>query len=151
MARRGKALKSIVFGAALLVAVSCTTQYRNHGYVPSSEDLAAVTLGVDTRDTVAESLGTPSAGGVLDDSGYYYVRSKVRHFGAMKPEVIERQVVAINFDSRGIARNVQHYSLQDGKVVPLVRRITDNGLTETSVIKALLGNIGNFSPTTFGG
>ena len=150
MARRGKALKSIVFGAVLLVAVSCTTQYRNHGYVPSPEDLAEVTLGVDTRDTVAETLGTPSAGGVLDDSGYYYVRSKVRHFGAMEPQEIERQVVAINFDSRGIARNVQHYSLQDGKVVPLVRRITDNGLNETSVIKQLLGNIGNFSPAGFG-
>ena len=34
------------------------------------------------------------------------MRSRVRHFGARKPKVIERRVVAVTFDNRGVVRNV---------------------------------------------
>ncbi len=146
-----KTLKFALLGGALLVAVACTSQYRNHGYVPNPEELAALTPGVDTRDTVAETIGAPSASGVLNDSGYYYVRSKVRHYGARRPEVVERQVVAIGFDQAGIVRNVEHYALEDGNVVPLARRITDNGIENRSLIAQLIGNIGNFTPGDFVG
>ncbi|MEP2530623.1 outer membrane protein assembly factor BamE [Shimia sp.] len=151
MSLRSKALKWAVFGAVLLVATACTTRYRNHGYVPASEDLAAITVGVDTRDTVTEAIGTPSAGGVLKDGDFYYVRSKVRHYGPREPKVVERQIVAINFDNNGVARNVQHYALEDGKAIPLVRRITDNGLNDIGFLQQLAGNIGRFDPSTFGG
>lgn len=148
---RVKALKWTIFGAALATAVACTTQYRNHGYVPSSEDLEAITLGVDTRDTVAEAIGSPSAGGVLKDGDYYYVRTRVRHYGARAPKVEDRQIVAINFDSNGVARNIYHYALEDGRAIPLVRRITDNGLGDVSFLQQLVGNIGNIDPSSFAG
>lgn len=150
MARGGKALKSILFGMVLLVAASCTTQFRNHGYMPPDEDIAAVTLGVDTRDTVAETLGSPSAGGVLEDGSYYYVRSRIRYYGAREPKVVERQVMAVDFDSRGIARNIRQFGLEDGQAVPLVVRVTDNNLGNVSFLKQLLGSIGNFDPSGIG-
>ena len=53
-----KGFKSAVLGVCLLAAAACTTQYRNHGYAPSQEELAEVVVGVDTRDSVAESIGT---------------------------------------------------------------------------------------------
>ncbi|PSL21596.1 outer membrane protein assembly factor BamE [Shimia abyssi] len=151
MSTGSKALKWAVFGAALAVSVACTTQYRNHGYVPTPEELAAVTLGVDTRDTVIEAIGSPSAGGVLKDGDFYYVRSQFTHYGPRKPRVVERQIVAINFDSNGVARNLTHFSLADGQVVPLVRRITDSDLGNISFLQQLAGNLGNFDPSTFAG
>ncbi len=150
MARGGKAIKSILFGMVLLVAASCTTQFRNHGYMPPDEDIAAVTLGVDTRDTVSETLGSPSAGGVLEDGSYYYVRSRIRYYGARAPKVVERRVMAVDFDSRGIARNIRQFGLEDGQAVPLVVRVTDNNLGNVSFLKQLLGSIGNFDPSGFG-
>ncbi|WP_197917908.1 outer membrane protein assembly factor BamE [Thiosulfatihalobacter marinus] len=150
MARGGKAIKSILFGMALIVAVSCTTQYRNHGYMPPDEDIAAITLGVDTRDTVVETLGSPSAGGVLKDGSFYYVRSRVRTYGAREPKVIERKVMAVDFDNRGIARNIRQFGLEDGRAVPLVVRVTDGNLGNVSFLKQLLGSIGNFDPSGFG-
>ena len=74
----------LLFSAALS---ACSANFRNHGYVPLEEDLSQITVGVDTRDTVAELVGTPSSAGVLNDSGYYYVRSRVKHFTWQKPEV----------------------------------------------------------------
>ncbi len=145
MIAAGKGIKSAVVAVSLLVAVSaCTSQYRNHGYVPTEEDLAEVTVGVDTRDTVSETIGAPSAAGVLDSSGYYYVRSRVRHFGARKPEVVERRIVAITFDQRGVVKNVEEYALEDGQAVPISRRVTDNDLDTRGVIAQILKNIGSF-------
>ena len=131
----------LVLGASL---AACTANFRNHGYVPLEEDLAGITVGVDTRDTVAELVGTPSSAGVLNESGYYYVRSRVKHFAWQKPEVVERQVVAVSFTDAGIVENIGRYSLQDGAVVPLARRITRNG-QDVNFIKKLLANVGRFS------
>lgn len=143
---RSKAIKYSILGVLLASTVACTTRYRNHGYVPSQEELAEITLGVDTRDTVSETIGSPSASGVLTDSGYFYVRTRIKHYGPRKPEVVDRQVVAIGFDKSGIARNIEHYALEDGQAVPLARRITDNGIQNTGFIRQLIGNVGNFSP-----
>jgi outer membrane protein assembly factor BamE (lipoprotein component of BamABCDE complex) len=132
--------------AVLVLTLSaCAAQYRNHGYVPSEDELAQITVGVDTRDTVASLVGSPSSVGVLSDSGYYYVRTRLRQFGPQKPEVVNRQVVAISFTDAGIVENIGRYTLEDGLVVPLARRITRNG-QDVNFIRKLLGTIGGFNP-----
>ncbi|CUH51939.1 outer membrane protein assembly factor BamE [Shimia sp. R11_0] len=147
MKTRNTVIKLSVMGVLVLTLASCATRYRNHGYVPTTEELSSITLGVDTRDTVTETIGPPSATGVLDGNVNLYVRTRVKHFGPRKPEVVERQIVAIGFDANGIARNVEHYALEDGQVVPLTRRITDNGIESGGLLRQLAGNIGNFGPT----
>lgn len=142
-----KTIKFAIIAGLVLSVSACATRYRNHGYVPTAEELASITLGVDTRDTVVETIGPPSASGLLDDGGYIYVRSRIKHFGPRRPEVVDRQIVAIGFDSKGIARNIEQFSLQDGKLVPLKRRITDNGIESGGLLRQLAGNIGNFGPT----
>ncbi|MFY0618911.1 outer membrane protein assembly factor BamE [Shimia sp.] len=147
MKTRKSVIKYAVMGACVLSLASCVQRYRNHGYVPSADELASITLGVDTRDTVEETLGPPSASGVLDGSGYLYVRSRVLHYGPRRPKVVDRQVVLVGFDGNGIARNVEHYALEDGKAVPLSRRITDNGIESGGLLRQLTSNIGNFGPS----
>lgn len=143
MELRMKPLKATAL-ALCIFAAGCAAQYRNHGYVPSEDDLANVIVGVDTRDSVAETIGTPTSGGVLEDGGYYYVRSRVKTFGPFRPEEVERQLVAVTFDSSGTVSNIERFGLDDGRVVTLSRRVTDNGLNNVSFIRQLLGNIGNF-------
>ena len=87
--------------AALLCAViglgACSASYKNHGYVPPADLLSQIQVGVDTRETVAETVGVPASSGVLDNSGYYYVRSRKRSIGPLAPREVDRQVVAISF------------------------------------------------------
>ncbi len=144
-------VKTRNIGAAVLLCASlaaCTATFRNHGYVPLEEDLSQITVGVDTRDTVSELVGTPSSAGVLNEGGYYYVQSRVRHFAWQKPEIIDRQVVAISFTNAGIVENIGRYTLQEGQVVPLARRITRNG-QDVSFIRKLVANLGSFSAGDF--
>ncbi len=139
------ALRTAVILAAGLAIAGCTAIYRNHGYVPTEEDLANVSVGVDTRDTVAETVGLPSISGVLDDSGYYYVSSRLRHYGAMEPRVVERQLVAISFSQSGVVQNIERFGLEDGRVIVLNRRVTDSSINDKTFLRQLLGNLGNFN------
>ena len=84
--------------ASMLALAGCVATERKHGYVPPEDLLAEIVVGVDTRDSVEETVGAPTASGVLRDSGFYYVESKFRNFGALEPRVVSRELVAISFD-----------------------------------------------------
>ena len=142
----------VVRGVAVLAvvgAMACTQIIRNHGYMPPSEDLSMVLVGVDTRETVSLTIGPPTSGGILDDSGFYYVSSKFRHFGAMAPEEIEREVLAIYFDATGVVSNIERFGLEDGNVIVLSRRVTDNKVRDSSFVRQLLGSFGQVNASDF--
>ena len=132
--------------ALCLILTACMPIYRKHGYVPSEEELAAITLGVDTRDSVTEAIGSPGTSGVLNDSGYYYVTSRMRHYGPREPQVVSRELVAISFDQRGVVRDIERYGLEDGRVIALNRRSTSSSVEDKTFLRQLLGNLGRFDP-----
>jgi len=134
---------------ALMLVASCGPIIRNHGYIPAEDDLARLEVGVDTRDTVAAVVGRPSAAGLLNDEGWYYVQSRWRQFGPTAPREIDRQLVAISFNDRGVVENIERFTLEDGRVVPLSRRVTETNIKGVSLIGQLLGNLGVFNPGQF--
>lgn len=134
---------------ALAGVSACSATYRNHGYVPDDDELAEITVGVDSRDSVIELVGAPAVSGVLSDGRIYYIKSRVRHFGAMEPKVIDREVLAVSFDSANVVSNIERFTLEDGHVVPLSRRVTDTTIENKGFLRQLLGNIGNFNAATF--
>lgn len=140
----------LFMGLSLAVFLSillsgCVAQYRNHGYVPSDDELSQVVVGVDTKDTVADVVGVPGTEGVLDSSGWYYVRSQFRHMGALDPKEVDRQVVAISFDSTGTVSNIERFGLEQGRVVVLSRRVTEPNVKGITFIQQLFGNLGQIS------
>ncbi|WP_027258600.1 outer membrane protein assembly factor BamE [Leisingera aquimarina] len=142
-------LRGAVFAAAGLALAACSSIYRKHGYVPTPDQLAEVVPGIDTRDSVAESVGIPSSTGVLNDSGYYYVATRFRHYGAAAPKPVARDLVAISFDTAGVVQGIERFSLEDGKVVPLERRVTSSSVQDNTFLRQLLGSLGNFGPDQF--
>lgn len=133
-----------------MVLAGCAPTFRNHGYIPPEEELQEIVVGIDTRATVEETVGPPSSGGVLSEGDYYYVRSKTKTFGLRETKEIERQVLAITFDSRGVVQNIERFGLENGRVVPLTRRVTASGVSDVSVLRQLMGNIGKIGAGGFG-
>jgi outer membrane protein assembly factor BamE (lipoprotein component of BamABCDE complex) len=133
----------------ILALSACSPQFRNHGYVPNDEDLALITVGVDTRASVEEAVGAPAMSGMITDTATYYVQSRVRRFAWQEPEVVERQVLAISYDSAGVVTNIERFGLEDGQVVPISRRITGTSGTNESIIRRLIGSIGGFRASDF--
>lgn len=128
---------------------ACSARYRNHGYVPDEDLLAEIVVGVDTRASVEETVGRPSTTGLLQDSAWYYVASQFRHSGLYAPEEVRRELVAIVFDDLGTVSNIARFSLEDGRVVSLSRRVTDSGVGEITLIDQLLRNFGRLNMSDF--
>ena len=149
MAKAIFGLRMALAGLALLTLGACAEVIRNHGYTPSDEELADVVVGRDTRETVAAKVGRPSAGGLMADSGWYYVQSRWSHRGARAPEEVDRQVLAVSFDNAGRVANVERFGLQDGQVVALSRRVTDTNIRGVGFIRQMLGNLGRFDAGQF--
>lgn len=133
-------------GLVLVALAACSNLYRNHGYVPTETDLAQVQVGVDTRETVTQKVGRPSASGLLNDVGWFYVQSRWEYRGAFEPREIDRQVVSITFNQAGTVENIERFGLERGKVVPLSRRVTESNVKGLTLIQQLLGNFGRIAP-----
>ena len=146
-----RGLRFGLIGLLVVMVSACSTIYRNHGYVPTEDELATLEVGVDTRETVAEKVGRPTASGLLNDVGWFYVQSRWAYRGAFEPREVERQVVSITFAESGTVQNVERFGLERGKVVPLSRRVTESNVKGLSFIQQLLGSFGRLSPSAFTG
>ena len=144
-----KAIRIAIVAVTIASLSACVTRYRNHGYVPSEEELAEIVVGIDTRDSVIEAVGPPSSSGVLNESGFYYISSRVRFYGARAPKTIDRQLVAISFNTSGVVQNIERFGLEDGRVIPIERRVTSSSVEDKTFLRQLLGNLGRFDPGSF--
>lgn len=135
---------AMALGAAV-AASGCTPIYENHGYVPTEEDLALITVGKSTQQDVATAIGRPSSTGLLQGAGWFYVGSRWKYYGGRAPEEIDRQVVAVTFTDKGVVENVERFGLERGEVVVLSRRVTKSNIKGIGLIRELLGSIGRIS------
>lgn len=135
------AIIAVVFAAVF----GCSAQYRHHGHVPDQTALQTLTIGVDTRASVDEALGSPAMAGLRQAAPYYYVRSRVRHLTYNAPQIIEREVVAITFGDDDVIKDIARYNLKDGRVVTLSRRVTEIGDVTSGVVSQLFQNVGNIT------
>ncbi|MFD1341738.1 outer membrane protein assembly factor BamE [Litorisediminicola beolgyonensis] len=130
-------------GAALVLALgACAPRIHTYGYIPPAEEVSQIVPGIDTRATVEDVLGPPSATGVSGSGSYYYVGSTTSTLAFFAPRVIEREVIAVSFDGADVVQDITRYGLEDGRVVALSPRITETSDGEISFIRKLFGNIG---------
>lgn len=141
-----KTLRLACLASAIVITSACSPTYRNYGYIPPQEDLDAIVVGVDTRSTVQQTLGSVGASSVIEEDAVYFVRSRVRTLALLEPEVIERQVVAVSFDQAGVVQNIETFGLEQGQIVQLSRRVTDSSVADRTFLRQLFGNIGQFRP-----
>lgn len=124
---------------------ACSATFRNHGYVPDAADLQALSVGVDTRETVATAIGRPSTSGVERDDAWYYIQSRVRNFAYRAPVVERRELVAVSFAANGTVENIERFGLERGRVVTLSRRVTQTSIQDFGFLQQLIRNFGRIN------
>jgi outer membrane protein assembly factor BamE (lipoprotein component of BamABCDE complex) len=132
----------VVMAGCIVLLSACSAIYRNHGYVPTDLELEPVKVGVSTQEDVAATIGRPSAAGLLNDTGWYYVQSRFVQKGPNAPEEIDRKVLAITFDKRGVVENIERFGLAEGRVVALSRRVTDTNIKGVGFLRQLFSSVG---------
>jgi len=141
--------RGVVACALIVLAAACARLDDRHGYVPEPSTLSGVVVGLDTKETIGSTLGQPGTRGIVDDLGWYYVRSDYERFLWRAPVEVDRQVVAITFNGAGVVQNIERFGLEEGQVVALSRRVTDANTQGISLLRQLFGNLGTFDASTF--
>ncbi len=139
-----------LIAALALGATACAPIASNHGFVALDVKPAEVKVGEDTKSTVLERLGSPSAKATFDDNTWFYMTQSVQRVAFYKPRVTKRDVVAVAFDEAEKVKAVNSYSLEDGKVIALNGRETPTRGRELTILEQLLGTVGRAAGTLGG-
>ena len=132
--------------AGLLLGIAaCTPTVDSRGYVPNQALLDQIKPGVDNRESVKRMLGTPTSADPFRDQTWYYISRKTETVAFFEPTVLEQNVVAVDFDAKGIVTKVERYGLEDGKKVDVVTRETPTRGRELTVLGQMFGNLGRFN------
>ena len=129
--------------AGALVMGACTPVTSYQGFQAVEAKPQDVKIGVDTKSSVMERLGSPSAVAALEPNTWFYITQISDAVAFREPVVKRRDVVAINFnkaDEKVLAVNT--YTLKDGHVISYNHHATPTRGRELSVLEQILGTIG---------
>lgn len=150
LSSRKSARAVLAAGIASLALAACDTPVQVRGHMPDEEAMAKLEAGQHSRNDVADILGSPSAISTFGDKTWYYVGSKTKQFAFFEPDILERRVLVVSFDDGGAVKETRRYSLEDGRAIDPVDRITPTEGKDLTLLQQLLGNIGRFNPDTTG-
>ncbi|MGT2514181.1 outer membrane protein assembly factor BamE [Sphingomonas panni] len=79
----------------------CTKLRSHQGYVIDPDLVNAVQPGVDTRQSVLQTLGTPTFVGQFSDREWFYLSRDSRNLAFNRPRAVDQTTLKISFDQAG--------------------------------------------------
>lgn len=144
---------AVAAGAAALVLAlglsGCSEELIVRGNMPDPEVAATIEPGATTREEVAAMLGSPSTISSFQDRTWYYIGQKQEQIAFFEPEVLERSILVVNFDDAGTVQETKLYTLEDGRIIDPVSRVTPTEGRELTILQQLFGNLGKFPTGQF--
>jgi len=137
-------LQTLLLSAAL---AACTPTVELRGHITDEESLKSLKPGVDNRESVSDTLGTPSAIATFDSDVWFYISTRQERVAFMDPKITERKIVAVEFDAKGNMAATRSYTAADGRIVQIVGRETPTKGKELTFLEQMFGNFGRFSGT----
>ena len=111
---RPAVLAAAVIGLAA-AAGGCTPLTSYSGFQAIEAKPTDMKIGEDSKSTVTEKLGSPSATSTFDANAWYYISQTTDRVAFYKPRVIKRDVVAIKFNPADEkVASVDTYTLKGG-------------------------------------
>ena len=127
---------------AALILSGCATNRVHKGAVIDPELASAIQPGVDNKESVQKTLGTPTLTGTFTPNDWYYVSRDTDRIAFQNPRPTKQTVMLVRFDPKGNVASVQ----QTGKELVLnvdpTGRVTPTLGRKKSFFEELFGNIG---------
>lgn len=141
-----RSLRSAVFAVILagFGLTGCEEVVDVRGNMPHPAVLAKIKPGFHKRSDVENMLGTPSAVATFKKEVWYYIGGRVKTVSFFRPEVLERKVVAVRFDKKGIVSKIEAKDAPKDKKIQIVERETPTKGKDLTFIQQIIGNIGRF-------
>ncbi|MBL6770597.1 MAG: outer membrane protein assembly factor BamE [Rhizobiales bacterium] len=128
----------------ILNITSCSTVVENRGYIFNPEIQEKISQGMDKSEIIS-LLGTPST--ISESTGlkYYYISNKFLKYAFLNPQEIERTIQVISFDENENVKDIEEYTLKDGRIIVYNNDRTIPKGTEATIIQDLFDNTGRYT------
>ncbi len=135
---------ALVIASSLFIS-ACADQIDYRGYLPRGTDVQKIQPGLSKTEVIA-IMGSPSTTNTVEGAGdtFYYISSVVKTGAIFAPEVVDREIFAIEFDVDQNVRNLAHYGIEDGKIIDFISRTTPTRGSSASILRDLFGRLGQF-------
>jgi outer membrane protein assembly factor BamE (lipoprotein component of BamABCDE complex) len=142
--RSAPRLWRLVLASAVALA-ACSARIDQRGNLLDPDAVLAVKPGVQTKDQVAQLLGTPSTVATFSDKTWYYISKRTETTAFFPSDITDQQVLVIKFDAADIVEKVQIYGMDDAYEIEPVSRTTPTYGQKLTILQQLFGNIGRFT------
>ncbi|MCM8731207.1 outer membrane protein assembly factor BamE [Hephaestia sp. GCM10023244] len=137
---------TLLMGAALglagVMASGCTPLRSHQGYVVDVDLVNSVQPGVDNRESVLATLGTPSFTSQFNQGDWYYVARDSRNLAYNNPRPVNQNTLQISFDNAGTVSSIRRIGLEQvASIHPMGKKTPTLG-RERGFFDELFGNIG---------
>ena len=129
----------------ILALGACSVPVDQRGNLPKDTAIQQIKPGVTDKATVTRLLGSPSSIAEFDTNTWYYISQKTQDLAFFKTQIVDQEVVTIDFDGDGHVRDIRHRGMEDRKLVTPNPNATPAPGREFTFIEQLLGNFGRFS------
>ena len=133
-------------GCSLPAFVTYPPQVR--GNIIDPEALKELVPGTSSRADAVSLIGSPTTKAPFDDNSWIYIGEVTKPVIGGTQQVLDQQVVVLNFDDKGVLKNVTKKSHDDSLPVNVVARTTPSPGSNPTFLQQLLGNVGRYSPVT---
>lgn len=135
-----------VSGIGIFLALgACSPKVDAGGYVNETNVKEQIFPGKTTREEVQNLMGSPSSQSSFGNETWYYITNRKEGYAFLKPEVVQQDVVSIEFDQAGIVNKVESYDRNSGQEFDLVKRTTPTEGHSLGFFEQALGNVGRFN------
>src|SRR5262247_1129978 len=110
--------------ASAVALAACSPRIDQRGNLLDPDAVLAVQPGIQTKDQVAQLLGTPSTIATFDDKTWYYISKRTETTAFFAPDITDQQVLVVKFDNANVVEKVQMYGMDDAYEVAPVGRTT---------------------------
>lgn len=139
--RPGSRLR-VLLACGVLAVGACTPLRGHSGYIVDAELVNSLQPGVDTRDSVQQTLGKPTFTGQFGSGDWFYLARDTRNYAFQKPRVSDQITLRVAFDATGVVQNVTRSDEARVASIDPSKKVTPTLGRKRSFFSELFGNIG---------
>ena len=126
----------------LLAASACTPLRSHQGYIVDADLVNSVRPGVDNRQSVQATLGTPSFAAQFNKGDWYYIARDSRNYAFNSPRVRDQLVIQVSFDAAGNVAAIRRSGAEQVASIDPYGKVTPTLGRKRGFFQDLFGNIG---------
>lgn len=135
-------LIGLAAGIAVIGMSGCAPVRSHTGYVVDADLVNAIQPGVDNRQSVLATLGTPTFTNQFGQGQWFYLARDTRNFAYHKPKATNQITLKISFDDKGTVTRVDRTGADQIVKINPVKKTTPTLGRKRGFFQQLFGNIG---------